>query len=131
MKIGAERSERLYEEIVDYEKMKSIFQDVIEYKIQKEKKNFHFQKMLRFLFNKVSRRLQPTVQQRSQNGILYGCYGTYHANHPNDSSRARKCSVSGRGRYGQAVTYEIGEPYLWIQVFSDRTLARLQLQLVS
>lgn len=28
MKIGAERSERLYEEIVDYEKMKSIFQDV-------------------------------------------------------------------------------------------------------
>lgn len=29
MKMGAERSERLYEEIIDYEKMKSIFQDVI------------------------------------------------------------------------------------------------------
>jgi hypothetical protein len=29
MKIGAEKSERLYEEITDYEKMKSIFQDVL------------------------------------------------------------------------------------------------------
>lgn len=29
MKMGAEKSERLYEEITDYEKLKSIFGDVI------------------------------------------------------------------------------------------------------
>jgi hypothetical protein len=29
MKIGAEKSERLYEEIHDYEKLKSVFEDVI------------------------------------------------------------------------------------------------------
>ena len=28
MKMGAEKSERLYEEITDYEKLKSVFQDV-------------------------------------------------------------------------------------------------------
>lgn len=29
MKMGADKQDRLYEEITDYEKMKSIFQDVI------------------------------------------------------------------------------------------------------
>ena len=59
MKMGAEKSERLYEEISDYEKLKSIFGDVI-YIFISRGLNYKKNKRL-YIYFKVSRRLQSSV----------------------------------------------------------------------